>query len=648
VEEEQVTPLFVSCDFAQFINFREQPVTRRRRTTLLLAALLAISGTTLAIIFWRRAPGTDEHISARAASAGAKARPSAGYVGDAACTRCHRQIALTYSRHPMGNSLSPVAAAPPAGDEAGGRPLFEAQGLAYSIERRDGRVVHQETRRDSSGAIVARNEAEVRFALGSGHEGIGYLVERDGFLFQSPISWYVRKRQWDLAPGYERMNAHFDRPVASTCLYCHANRALPVAGTINRYRPPIFQGHAIGCERCHGPGELHVQARTKVDSVETTIVNPAGLEPALRDAVCEQCHLLGHRRVVKRDRREEDFRPGLSFDEFWSVFEPAAGTAEERFVGQVEQMHESVCFQASRGGLGCISCHDPHERPGPAEQARHYRERCLECHADRGCKLPESARLARSGTDDCAGCHMPRLDRTDILHAATTDHRILRQSKGADRPSISSAGPSAGAGPLVLFHRERMSDRQRKEAERDLGVALCRDGPAGAAAALPLLDAALVARPDDLDACEAKGFALVQLGRYLEGLAAFRSALGREPGRESALIGAADAAARAGRRDDAIADLRRAIALNPNRAAYRSDLASLYFRARDWPAAASAAREALRSSPIDVETRRILVRSYLHLRDSQAARRELDTLLRFDPPDRDELMRWLGPLSEPR
>ena len=171
-----------------------------------------------------------------------------------------RKIAETYGRHPMGRSLSPIAlAVTTGGDEKAGRPLFEAQGLEYSIERRDGRVWHQETRRDSSGQIIARNEAEVQFVLGSGSQGIGYLIERDGFLFQSPISWYVRKQQWDLAPGYEQMNAHFDRPVASTCLYCHANRVEPVAGTINRYRPPIFQGHAIGCERCHGPGELHVR-----------------------------------------------------------------------------------------------------------------------------------------------------------------------------------------------------------------------------------------------------------------------------------------------------------------------------------------------------------------------------------------------------
>ena len=39
------------------------------------------------------------------------ARPGVGYVGDAACTRCHREIAEAYRSHPMGRSLAPVGGA---------------------------------------------------------------------------------------------------------------------------------------------------------------------------------------------------------------------------------------------------------------------------------------------------------------------------------------------------------------------------------------------------------------------------------------------------------------------------------------------------------------------------------------------------------
>ena len=290
-------------------------------------------------------------------------------------------------------------------------------------------------RRDSSGRVVARNEAEVQFVLGSGNQGSSFLIDHDGFLFQSAISWYAQQRRWDLSPGYQKNNAHFDRVVVSTCLYCHANRVEPVEGTINRYQTPIFRGHAVGCERCHGPGELHVKGTRVVDGRDMTIVNPADLEPALRDGVCEQCHLLGHQRVVKLDRRDEDFRPGLSFDQVWSVFERTTGSAADRFVGQVEQMHESRCFRASGGRLGCISCHDPHRLPEPAERVSYYRDRCLECHADRGCRLPTAVRRERSRDDDCIGCHMPRSRTSDVVHTAAINHRIPRQVADDQSPA---------------------------------------------------------------------------------------------------------------------------------------------------------------------------------------------------------------------
>ena len=113
------------------------------------------------------------------------------------------------------------------------------------------------------------------------------------------------------------------------------------------------------------------------------------------------------------------------------------------------------------------------------------------------------------------------------------------------------------------FHRDLMNDQERDEAVRDV-----RRGPLsrwshGAAAALPALEDALAAWPDDVPAWEAKGYALGMLHRDQEGLAAFREALALEPNRESALTGAAYSAAHAGRRDDSIAYWNRAIARQP-------------------------------------------------------------------------------------
>ena len=298
---------------------------------LLTAALLLVTGSLPgALLTWQATrPVTASQLAAQ--SPYKNTRPGVKYVGDESCVRCHREIAETYRQHPMGHSLAPIAQAwPSGGDEQSGRPLFEAQGLEYSIERRDGRVIHQETRRDQAGRTIARNEAEVQYVLGSGRRGLSYLIERDGFLVQSPITWYSQAGRWGLSPGYEDLNYHFDRSVQPGCLFCHTNRVELEGGALNRYKPPVFRGYAIGCERCHGPGELHVANPLMIDGKDLTIVNPVALAPSLRDAVCEQCHLAGAQRVERLGLRSEDYRPGLPLHRFWTVLVPASGQAPEQ------------------------------------------------------------------------------------------------------------------------------------------------------------------------------------------------------------------------------------------------------------------------------------------------------------------------------
>ena len=161
-------------------------------------------------------------------------RPGVAYVGDAACARCHREIALAYRSHPMGRSLAPVGSAgegPPT-TVAAGLP-FESKGLQYTVERRDGRMFHKATRRDAAGSMLAEIEAEVRFALGSGTRGTAFLIERDGFLFQSPIAWFAQKGRWDISPGYGELNPrpNFERIIQPECLFCHTNQLHHVADT---------------------------------------------------------------------------------------------------------------------------------------------------------------------------------------------------------------------------------------------------------------------------------------------------------------------------------------------------------------------------------------------------------------------------------
>lgn len=529
-------------------------------------------------------------------------RPDVKYVGDDACAACHADISDHYSRHPMSHSLAPMATAPVRERfDADARNPFTLAGFAFHVVQQGNRSVHR-VRRLTDGDAGPRLEEPVHYAVGSGTRGRTYLVERNGHLVQSPISWFANKGVWDLTPGFH-VEERFERPAQVACLFCHCNSVQPVAHTLNRYEPPLFRGHGIGCERCHGPGELHVSAHQdgSGDRERTTIVNPAHLTPRLRDAVCEQCHLQGEVRIVRHGRQLFDYRPGLPLELFVSAFVRKPEFADGPTAGgHAEQMQASRCFQASEGKLGCISCHDPHAVIPAAEKGAHYRKRCLQCHAETSCSLAPAERRKTNPADSCIDCHLP-LSESRIAHTAIADHQIRRRPAPARAP-VKPRILQPGEVPLRAFHGEVEG--------RDLGLALgelAKNYPALSGSlgptALPLLEAAVKRSPDDVAAREALGFVLWQLNRPKEGMAVLQAVLKEAPDRELALTYAAVLAGVLRRPEEAAGYWRRAIAVNPHSATYHVRLAKVHADSKEWEPALAACTEALRLDPLHQEAR---------------------------------------------
>ena len=405
------------------------------------------------------------------------APPPSDYVGSAACAACHAEIAEKYARHPMGNALQTVADAKTAEDYAHAE--FAPPGpRQYRVERREDGVYHHETLVDAQGVIYDQ-AMPVKFTLGSGHRGHSYLIDHDGVLFQSPIGWFSQGAKWDLSPGYRpQSHQRFERRVSDGCLYCHSGRVAVQPGENNRYASPPFHEMAIGCERCHGPGQQHVKAQTasKTDvGRDATIVNPAKLEPARRDSVCYQCHLQGESVIPRFGCGFFDFRPGQMLEDVFVVFvegERVDERGQTRPVSQVEQMRASKCYVASEGRMGCISCHDPHLKPAAGEAQTYFRQQCLKCHDDRGCSLPPAKQNAAPAEGSCIHCHMPRLHLQDVAHTALTDHRVLR------RPEFNSrARRLTKTEDLVPF--DGAEDRlPRREVDRARGIAIANSATA--------------------------------------------------------------------------------------------------------------------------------------------------------------------------
>ncbi|MBS0262045.1 MAG: hypothetical protein JSS02_08805 [Planctomycetes bacterium] len=401
---------------------------------------------TLAVSYWLRSRGQSAPVSVEptalpplAASPYRNVDLQTAYVGSEACRSCHAAQFESYLQTMHSRSLNDIDLAAEPADAS-----LQVPGtrISYQVYRQDGQLRHAQLLRGSDGAPVVLADYPVRYVVGSGNLSRTYLCELDGFLVESPITWYSATKKWALSPGYEKQDSGFARPVYFECIYCHAGEVRPAAETDGLM---TIHDQAISCERCHGPGELHVQKRTdagpsadgaNANEIDDTIVNPAKLDRERSIAVCSQCHLNGEASAELSGRFIHHFRPGQLWSEYRTDYTQAAPADSMTVVGHVEQMRASRCFTASET-MTCTTCHDPHSRTPVAERPAKYREICLSCHQPTACGLNETERLVKSPQDLCATCHMPKTP-SDIPHVAATHHRVgihPEHPPDADRPA---------------------------------------------------------------------------------------------------------------------------------------------------------------------------------------------------------------------
>jgi hypothetical protein len=358
--------------------------------------------------------------------------PGVGYVGSKVCAGCHADIYETYMKTDMGRSMS----VPDDPIQMARLPTpvtiqDEKLNRYFQVFRQSSNLYQSEYELAPNGNEVFRNTQKIEYVIGSGANGQGYIVRQGDYLVEAPLSYYSKPRSWALSPGYELGDYGFGRTVSATCIACHSGLPQPVPAGYGLYRAPPFRELAIGCENCHGPGQLHVEEHTKGvpirGRVDSGIVNPAKLPGWLADNICMNCHQGGDTRVLQPDKDYLDFRPGTALDDTVAIFalpltpkSPPASPLLEHY----SLMILSKCYRASGGRMSCLTCHDPHQQPR-LEAARYYRKRCLSCHTEKNCSIPLSVRNQKSPADDCAGCHMPKQKLTLISHSVLTNHRIV-------------------------------------------------------------------------------------------------------------------------------------------------------------------------------------------------------------------------------
>lgn len=503
---------------------RSTSVVYRQLKAAVITTGLATAVTVLAYWFNSQRASSDRDGPEGHAHHESQFLPAGDYAGSQTCRDCHDAIFESYfSTHGMGRSMAPIATAVLI-ENYEQRAFRTPDGRQYDVTKTADQCVHREFLVDDQGELLFEESAEVRYAIGSGKRGRGYLLLREGRLYQSPISWYTQRACWDLSPGYlPGQHERFLRPITTECLFCHAGR-LHVAGGSDgseRFADPPFEEPAIGCERCHGPAGEHVRRRS-AGLPDDSLRDLRQLEPERRDAICWQCHLRASMWISHPGKNRFSFRPGDLLEEHVLVV-PEDSDLEQGRPGAsvVMQLFSSRCYNESRGTLGCISCHDPHARPAEPDRPSYYQSKCLQCHEDGSCGLSISERSNSPSGNFCISCHMPRLPTPSVPHTALTDHRILA------RPNLSLAENRKTA--RVQFFREDQLRVSVQLLRRARGIALAELASRGqsdlAAEAVPLLQDACREFTSDPVSLVHLGTAFAILGRFDDARRVWQDAL---------------------------------------------------------------------------------------------------------------------------
>jgi predicted CXXCH cytochrome family protein len=612
------------------------------------------------------------------------------YANPAVCAQCHPAIAATYRKTGMGRSFRKIASEKDLDAPALAKPFYHAASNSFfSMVFRDGAWFQRRWQTGFDGKETNVDEKRVDYVLGSGNHSLTplHLSERNT-LQELPLGWYAEKGGfWGMNPGYDRPDyAGSVRPIYYECMFCHNGYPKIPEGAQRdaaqaTYLQPLPQG--IDCQRCHGPGQNHVDQASHGASaqvVRAAIVNPARLTPDREMEVCLQCHLetsnekLPHA-IVRFDRAPFSYVPGQPLADFEVAFDRASGKNNDFEVAQAGyRFRKSQCFLKSGGSNGasklrCTSCHNPHDIPRGEEAISHYNQVCVGCHQSVTLAAAAGgARVSEHKTGaNCVSCHMPRRRTDDGVHIVMTEHFIQRRPPEGDllaeKPERAESPADSYQGEVVLYYPAKLASTA--DNELTVAVAQVREH-SNLKAGVPLL-ASLIARyhptrpayyaelaegylaigdtasairsfaeasrldPDSAPRLIQWGDALMQAGQWTLAEPKLRRATELAPGDPRGWGRLGWALWQQDKAAEARAALEKAIALDPEIADVRNNLGLLLWGTGDQAGAEKEFRAALRIQPGVSEWRMTLGRSLAAQGQTAEARFQLEESLRLRP-----------------
>ena len=329
------------------------------------------------------------------------------FAGSITCAKCHKQIYDSFITTGHFSTSEIANENSIKGSFQKGSNIFHYSPALYvAMEKSDSGLYQVEY---SNGVRTIFRRFDI--TIGSGTRGQTYLSwDRDGSLNQLPISYLTSANGWANSPG-DQNHVYFDRPINSRCLECHSTYAeiIPfrLQGSPEQFnKNEIFYG--IGCEKCHGPGKMHVEFQTQNPEAKIGkyIINPANFSRQQSLDLCSLCH--GGR--IKSIKPTFTFQSGNRLKDDFIVDTINNGSIDVHG-NQYGLLAKSKCFQLS--GMTCLSCHSPHD-----DERRNlalYSQRCMTCHNSQHSEICKMTGKIANISSNCIDCHMPEQTSKSIV-----------------------------------------------------------------------------------------------------------------------------------------------------------------------------------------------------------------------------------------
>jgi len=327
-------------------------------------------------------------------SAASDQPPKAHFVGSQACRACHADVYDGWKQTRMANVLRDPKPHPDAvlGD-------FSHPDAARTFDLSD-----------------------VAFVYGSRWKQ-RYFTKRGNDYYPLPAQWDIKHQRWlpyHVPPGTDWWvqfypSSNFERPTGPLCDGCHSVNYNIESKQVTEWN--------VGCEKCHGPGSLHVEHPTTKN-----IVNPGRLDFVRGNDVCMQCHSQGQPLKNPIEGRYYDwpvgFLPGERLADYWNLEDHRLGTNDFFYFAdstahknrmQGNDFSQSVMYHRD---LRCFDCHEVHSNRNVSNLPLTGNALCLTCHQPKSPAGPRTSvaehthHAEQSAGSQCTACHMPKIAQT--------------------------------------------------------------------------------------------------------------------------------------------------------------------------------------------------------------------------------------------